>query len=133
MSQLKAIRLPHTMLALLVASAGCGSDRAEVTGRVVRSDGQPLKSARVIARSESGASAYGATNEDGQFSLSAGDAGEGLDPGQYAVIIVEDRGRTDSMRPPSISAKYADPAQSGLAFAVEPGDEKVFDVTVDAL
>jgi hypothetical protein len=49
------------------------------------------------------------------------------------VIIVEDRGRTDNMRRPSISAKYADPVQSGLTFTVEPGDEKVFDVTVDAL
>jgi hypothetical protein len=132
MNQANVIQFPYAMLAVFVVAVGCGGDRAEVTGHVLRSDGQPVARARVIARSESGASAYGITSEKGQFNLNAGDAGEGLDPGQYAVIIVEDRGRTDNMRPASISTKYADPAQSGLAFTVEPGEHKIFEVTVDA-
>jgi hypothetical protein len=120
------------LLAALLS--GCGGDgRVEVSGRVVRADGSPLSGARVIARSEAtGKSASDSTNAEGQYKLGGEIPGDGVLPGEYAVIVIEDRGQTDGMRPASIAAKYADPAQSGLAFSVAPGESKTFDITVDA-
>ena len=114
--------------------SGCGGDgRAAVSGRVVRADGSPLAGARVIARSDAtGKSANDATDADGQYELGGETPGDGVPPGDYAVIVIEDRGQTDGMRPATIAGKYADPAQSGLAFSVAPGEIKTFDITVDA-
>ena len=117
----------------LTAATGCGDERAQVTGRVVRSDGEPVMEARVIARSDNGKSAVGVTKEDGQFELSSAEPGRGIEPGDYSVIIVEDRGRTDNMRPATISAMYADPSLSGLTLSVQAGESKEFDITVDPL
>jgi len=124
-------RLRYALLVLVVT--GCGDDRAHVTGKVARADGSPLSKARVIARSDSGKSASDVTDQEGRFRLSASEPDGGMEPGTYAVIIVEDRGRTDNMRAASISAKYADPAQSGLNFSVAAGEEKTFDITLDPL
>ena len=122
-------------LAVLAALlCGCGGDgRAAVTGRVVRADGSPLAGARVVARSDTtGKSASDSTNAEGRFELGGETPGDGVLPGDYAVIVIEDRGQTDGMRPASIAGKYADPAQSGLAFSVAPGETKTFDITVEA-
>ncbi len=127
----------YTAAGLAVLAAlfcGCGGDgRAAVSGRVVRADGDPLSGARVVARSDAtGKSASDTTDAEGRFELGGETPGDGVPPGDYAVIIIEDRGQTDGMRPASIAGRYADPAQSGLAFTVAPGESKTFDITVEA-
>lgn len=118
---------------ILLVVLGCGGDRAEVSGRVTRADGSPLVGARVIARSDvTGKSANGITDSDGRYVLSTADADDGVPAGDYKASVIEFRGNGDNMRPASISTKYGNPDESGLAFAISGGEEKVFDVVVDA-
>lgn len=131
------LRVPRTCAAFgaLLLAIGCGSaDRAEVSGKVTRADGSPLVGARVIARADAtGKSANGLTDSDGSYVLSMIEPGDGVPAGEYKASIIEYRGSGDNMRPASISSKYANPDESGLAFAVSGGEEKVFDVVVDPL
>jgi hypothetical protein len=78
-----------------------------------------------------GKSGVGITDKDGHYTLNGKEPGSGVEAGEYTAIIMEDRGQTDSMRPPTIAARYADPAQSGLSFTLQPGEKKVVDITVD--
>ena len=131
------LRLPHAGAAfgVLLFALGCGGgDRAEVSGKVTRADGSPLVGARVIARSDAtGKSASGITDDDGSYVLSTVEPGDGVPVGDYKASIIEFRGTGDNMRPGSISLKYGNPDESGLAFAISGGEEKVFDVVVDPL
>lgn len=117
----------------LIGNHGCGSsDRATVTGKLVRSDGSPLVGARVIATSaETGKSAYGTTNEDGEFTLGVVQEGDGVPPGDYKVIIIEDLGDPDNRSRPTIAAKYRNPETSGLALSVEVGQSAELNPTLD--
>lgn len=114
---------------------GCGrSDNAKVTGKLLRRDGTPVVNAKVIARSkETGKSASASTNDEGDFAIGAVDQGNGLPPGDYAVVIVEDRGDPDHRRRPTIAAKYRDPDKSGVSVSVKPGENKKLDLTLDSL
>jgi hypothetical protein len=131
------LRVPRTCAAFgaLLLALGCGGgDRAEVSGKVTRADGSPLVGARVIARSDAtGKSANGVTDYDGHYVLSMVEPGDGVPAGDYKASIIEFRGTGDNMRPASISLKYGNPDESGLAFAISGGEEKVFDVVVDPL
>jgi hypothetical protein len=119
--------------ALCMVIAGCGaSDRGRVSGTVLRKDGTPLATARVIARStETGLTVYGTTDSDGKFALSGDEQSDGIPAGDYDVVILEDRGNPDERRPPSIAAKYRDPATSGLTLSVEAGESKELNLTLD--
>jgi hypothetical protein len=129
------LRVPRTCTAFgaLLLALGCGSsDRGEVSGRVTRPDGSPLVGARVIARADAtGKSANGLTDSNGSYVLSTVEPGDGVPAGDYKASIIEYRGMGDNMRPASISLKYGNPDESGLAFAISGGEEKVFDVVVD--
>jgi len=112
---------------------GCGtSDRATVSGTLVRKDGTPLQRARVIATSsKTGKSAYGQTNENGKFELGVSEAGDGVPPGEYAVVILESRGETEFRPPATIARRYQDRSKSGISLSVEAGDSKQLDLTLD--
>lgn len=120
-----------SLMCLLVT--GCGnSDRASVSGVLLRHDGTPLVAARVIARSEvAGASVTGLTDQAGYFKLGTNEAGNGVPPGDYYVIVVEDRGELDNRRPPSIAAKYEKPSSSGIMLSVAAGDKTELNLTLD--
>ncbi|HJQ80759.1 MAG TPA: carboxypeptidase-like regulatory domain-containing protein [Lacipirellulaceae bacterium] len=113
--------------------AGCGrSEHAAVSGTLLRRGGTPLVGARIVATSrETGKSAYGTTDDAGQFELGVGENGDGIPPGDYDVIIVEDRGDPDNRRPPAIAAKYGDARSSGLQFSAEAGELKQLNITLD--
>lgn len=126
-------RMTPPLLAMMLAiSAGCGqSDRAEVHGRVARSDGSPLVGATVTARSETtGKWGRGVTDADGRFQLGGTSAGDGIAPGEYYVTIVEDRGDMDQL-PATIPARFGRPTQSGISLTVRAGDSKELNVTID--
>lgn len=131
------LRVPRTCAAFgaLLLALGCGGgDRGAVSGKVTRPDGSPLVGARVIARADAtGKSANGITDNDGQYVLSTVEPGDGVLAGDYKASIIEYRGMGDNMRPASISLKYGNPDESGLAFVLSGGEEKVFDVVVDPL
>jgi hypothetical protein len=123
------------LLTLIVGSAiaGCGdSDRANVTGTLLRKDGAPLVGARVIARSpQTGESSYGITDSDGKFELGASAETRGIPPGDYELLIVEDRGDPDHRKPRSIAAKYRNSSTSGLKVNVKAGEQAEVNATLD--
>lgn len=118
---------------LMASASGCNSDgRIGVGGRVTRDDGSPVVGARVIFRDpKTGHTASGITDQEGRYELGSGKVGEGILPGGYFVLVQEDRGDWDSLKPPTIHPKYARPSDSGLAFKVEPGGETTYDIVVE--
>ncbi len=112
---------------------GCGSsDRGYVVGTIVHRDGTPLVGARVIARSAtSGKSANGQTDGEGKFELGTNQTGDGVAPGDYYVVVLEDRGIENNRLPPTISDKYGGGSTSGLKFSVNAGEKAKLDWKLD--
>lgn len=112
---------------------GCGkSDVGKVSGTISRKDGTPVVGARVIGRSdETGKSANGQTNAEGHYEFGILSVGDGIAPGSYNVMVVEDRGDEINPRPATIASKYSKLATSGLKFSVQAGEKKIFDITLD--
>jgi hypothetical protein len=130
---LKAGALQALFVGLVVFPiAGCGKKgEATVSGRATYKNGTPLVNARILARSnETGKSAVGATNENGDFVLVGANPGDGVLAGTYNVYIAEDRGDPDNPRRPTIAAAYSDPAKSGLTFTVAAGEHTAFDISL---
>jgi hypothetical protein len=116
---------------VLVISGCGGSNTGTVRGTVLHADGSPLAGARVVARSaETGETAYGTTDADGSFEL-GGASGDGVPPGDYDVIVLEDRGDPDSRQALTVAAKYRDPEKSGLAVSVQSGELQQLNFTLD--
>lgn len=120
-------------VALLLAAAtvhvaGCArSEHGSIEGTLTRPDGTPLASARVVARSsETGATAYGTTDEKGSFNF-----GDEIAPGNYDISILEDRGDPDNRRSPTISAKYRDASTAHIRISVKPGEAAELKLTLD--
>jgi hypothetical protein len=121
------------LAAIALLMAGCGGEpRGYVSGRVVRKDGSPVVAAVIMARAEAtGKSASAQTDVDGHYSLGVAQMGDGLPPGDYGFIVMEERMGLDGGGNRTISARYRDYAQSGLSFSVADGESKTFDITVD--
>ncbi len=119
---------------LLCLCSGCGSsDRAHVSGTVVRHDGSPLVGAKLIATSkESGQSATASTDASGRFDFGTSEPGDGIPPGNYNVVVVEDLGDMDNRRAPTIAAKYRDPVKSEVSFSASAGEAKELNLTLEA-
>ena len=122
------------LVAFGVALAGCNSKQASVNGRITKKDGSPVARARIVVRSTDTAnlkSAYGITDTDGHFQLQAPESRDGMDPGVYSVIVIEDRGGLDGINPRTIAEKYERHDRSGLSLEVEQGKQQVFDFVLD--
>ena len=119
------------MFLLNLCVLGCSGDKARVSGIVKLSDGSPLTSARVTASNSAGDWASGVTDATGQFKLGVEQSGDGLAPGSYQVIVVEDRGDWDNPKPPRIHAKYQSPSTSELELEVEAGESLTVEWTLE--
>jgi hypothetical protein len=116
---------PTRCLVLIVAfvmsaCGGCGGDseRAHVSGTLLRHDGTPLVGANVVAQAtDDGKSASGTTDAQGRFEMGNAAQGDGIAPGNYNVFIVEQLGDRDSRRRPTIAEKYKDATKSGISFS----------------
>ena len=118
---------------MTLATVGCSkSNVASVGGKVLRKDETPVSGVRVIARSdETGKTVNGQTDASGRYELGTEKAGDGVPPGDYYVIVVEDLGEERARRAPTIATKYAKPSTSGLKFTVRAGEKTVFDMSLD--
>ncbi|WP_425397316.1 carboxypeptidase-like regulatory domain-containing protein [Aeoliella sp.] len=124
---MRRLAIPTLLLGILTC-VGC-SDRAYVQGRVTRTDGSPVVKARVIARSaDTGTSAHGLTDESGDYALGVMEKGDGLPPGEYTVVIVEDLGEFESPKPATVHPNYRHPTTSGLSLTLEPREKRAFDL-----
>ena len=118
--------------------AGCGGSSTPktypVTG-VVTFQGRPLPDAVVMFFAEGGRSATGATNAQGEFTLTTFVPGDGALSGPKKVALgepaVEPKEGDYSVpepKPPRFPVRYTDPNQSGLQFEVKPGEENKFTI-----
>lgn len=140
---------------VLVLFAGCGQKTAgpktyPVTGAVTLK-GEPVAGATVTFHGADGKStAVGTTDAKGQYTLTAGPAGQGALAGKYQVAIVKYKAAEpapaakggeyvppDPNQPPPpapenlLPAKYADPKTSALTADVQPGGQHNFDFKLE--
>jgi hypothetical protein len=120
----------YALLAAMASAVmlGCGhSSGSSVGGKLLHKDGAPVAGARVLLRhTESGKSVYENTDSNGSFNFR-----NGVESGNYAVGIVEDRGDLERPSPPTISPKYRDPSTSGLAIEVKPSESNELNMKLD--
>ncbi len=125
------LRAVYVLCGLIaVVTCGCGDpDRAQVSGRVVRTDGTPVVGARVIFRSPAtGKCANGLTNDIGEYSLGVMKKGDGIPSGEYVVTVVEDLGNWENPKPATIHPNYRHPDRSGLKATLTPGTSLTYDL-----
>jgi hypothetical protein len=129
-------RFPWLGLILAAGVAGCGNNDAPkkvqvypVKGQVLLPDGKPLKAGRVVFVSKDGlSSSTGKLSEDGTFTLTTGESGEGAPAGDYKVRIEPDEAtlpKSTSPRPNPrgslpFPGKYTDEDASELTATVKP-------------
>jgi hypothetical protein len=74
---------------------GCGGAKPnKVEGKVVFTNGQPVKAAMVTfvpKDKENGKSATGLTDDEGKFYLTTSNDGDGALPGEYKVVISQNK------------------------------------------
>jgi hypothetical protein len=126
--------LIHTWMGIfLCATIGCsGQESANVQGTITLKDSKPLVGAMVTARLKStGRAVYGSTDVDGHFELKSEKSGVEIPVGEYEVIIVEERGSSDSQLPSTIADKYQNASMSGLELSVKSGEDQNVSWTLD--
>ena len=116
--------------AALAALAGCnGSDSLpnyptyEVKGRVLLSDGKPLKSGWIsfVSKADLPVTPSGPIAEDGTFSLVTGGSGKGAPPGDYKVRVESPEFQASSKsRKTLFPSKYTDEDSSEIVVTVRP-------------
>src|SRR5262245_38333912 len=124
------------VLAVVVGTAGCGSGRCKVTGRVTYPDGSPLTEGNVIGQMGEGLTSVtvqGTVRSDGTFSWGTDRAGDGAKPGKYRVAVIPrtpgDAEMSQGVRP-AVDSKYTNPQTSGLEFEVRPDRRNELNITV---
>ena len=125
---------------LAVSLVGCSDDNRlptyEVTGKVVFSDGTPLQGGWIIFESpEHGLAGRGVIDTNGTYRLGTYEQSDGAVAGKQLVAITPatpdgydpDKGRAR----PVIHRRFTHMDTSGLEFAVTPGGENHFEITVE--
>ena len=123
----KGIRV--TILVLSGVLSGCGSGVYPVEGTVIWKDGTSAKELEgshvVFELAEQKTSVRGIVQADGTFRLSTHTPNDGALPGEYKVVILEDRKNANKagtlLAPALLDPRYADLKTSGLTATVKPG------------
>jgi hypothetical protein len=117
----------------LTGLAGCGGGVAKVPveGKVVWADGTPAKElAGGVVQFEppdKGVGARGVIGPDGSFKLGTDKEADGVVPGEYRVLVAENRPtvkETESeaeLAPPKMDPKFGDWQTSGLTATITSG------------
>ncbi len=120
-------------IVVCIATCGCGGMYDSTVSGVVTLSGAPVPRGTVkFLPTSAGPSAYGTIASDGRYEVTTGRE-EGLPSGSYTVTVVANEPstpNTNSALPPTPGKPlappwYRDPATSGLAFTVEPGDNEI--------
>lgn len=152
---MRAVVVLNCLLVLCCLGCGSASEKPVPTGGKVTLKSKAVVGAIVTFYSKSGGrSATGKTEADGSFKLSSINTNDGAVPGEYLVTISKQEakgggsadvdisqgygenygkmmgaaagGNMAKVLTETIPAKYADPAQSGLAKSVVKGEENNF-------
>jgi hypothetical protein len=119
------------LVLLLIGCSQGKPDTVPVTGEVIYQNA-PVEGAEVTFSPEGGALAMGRTDAAGKFTLRTFEEGDGALPGSHRVTVVKNVAqptRPDNPYPVTknmLPARYAQPAQSGLTFEVQPSGENHF-------
>lgn len=124
------------VLAVLAGTAGCGSGRCPVNGRVTYEDGSPLTEGNVMGQMGEGAASVtvqGKVKPDGTFSWGTERLSDGAKPGKYRVAVIP-RGLGDAELArgmvPAIDGKFTTFETSGIEFEVKEGKDNQLNITV---
>jgi hypothetical protein len=124
-----------TWLLSVVLAAGCGEDKGfrketyPVTGTVLV-DGQPVGQVQVALHDVQGIDkehptvTTGFTNDDGTFSLTTYEFGDGVPEGEYKVTFMLGQLNMVSMQyggPDKLNGRYNDPEKTEFRVKVEKG------------
>ena len=118
--------------------AGCGGDPGDAPETVaakgtVTVDGQPMAGLSVAFIPASGKLATGETDDQGNFTLTTNEPGDGAVVGSYSVAINRIQEATEAMpgmdgykkpEPPPFARKYTDAQTSGLTATVDADPAK---------
>lgn len=93
-------------------------------------NGQPAKGAQIVFHhvgdwGERSIVPQAWTDDEGRFSLSTYDTGDGAPAGEYRVTIFWPAYRLKQLGPDKLSGKFANPESSGLTAKVEKGKNEV--------
>lgn len=118
---------------MLLLVVGCGSRYVPVSGTVVYPDGTPareLKGGAVEFQAvDEPISARGSIDEEGRFTITTENPGDGALPGKHKVVVTPPPNYLDAPRPMLLDPKYGQYETSKLEVVVESG--KALQITVE--
>jgi hypothetical protein len=119
---------------MILSLVGCSDgrpDRVAVSGKVLI-DGEPVPHGIVQFVSEGVRPSAGKLDQEGRFTLTCYDDGDGIIPGNYKVMIAAKEILGETKVRWLAPQKYADYRNSGLSFEItEPTDDLTIELTWD--
>lgn len=114
------------VLSLAAFALGCGEGQGfvPVSGKVTI-DGEPVTNGYVRFFPASGRQSGGSLNEQGEFSLSTYEPGDGAVPGEYRIAVVAQEPLGGSRFRWYAPKHYANPATSELSESVEGATDSI--------
>lgn len=128
---------------VLIWLAGCSGENDGRIARVpasaeIHHQGQPVAGATVtlVPQAADGSAAFGTTNGSGVVTFGTFDAGDGVVPGDYVVIVskieieelttMDQYGTLEVRDRELLPERYGSPETSGLAITVSEGEQNAF-------
>jgi len=116
----------------VMLGSGCGQGRpklVKVSGQILI-DGQPLPKAAIQVLPQGGRPATATSDEQGRFTLTTFESGDGVMPGTHPVIVVAITNPKPGLQTLYCPEKYGDPATSDLKLTVDkPTDQAKIELT----
>jgi hypothetical protein len=112
---------------LAALTAGCGSGRYPVAGRVAYEDGSPVEAGTVIGEATVDGRLVGVQGNiepDGTFAWGSDRPGDGAPAGLYRVVVMPVALGDSELaegKHPAVDGKYTKYDTSGITFEVKPG------------
>ena len=124
------------LLLLIPLCSGCSNELTPGVGRIVFDDGEPVRSGSIEFRSVTDRTRFSSRiGPGGEFDLADADGRKGIDPGDYAVIVLqivmtEDLAIHEHTHGHTVPRRYADYHTSRLEYTVAPNQTEPIKIVV---